>query len=566
MKFLLEIMQKNARESTTFQDDSPTAERREELDLLTDNQSQELDLPTDNPSEEPDSPTYDRPEELAEILEVLDQEALSKFAVETRQKQMLASLPSNPSCSISAKICLDVEPMFGTFNILFPIVFNDGTKWLLRLPRTGTADDYDISHAAEVESEPEILKMLRQETGIPVPEVYASETGHDKVGYPFVLMEYLEGDVLQNVWFSIEVTPSTLQERRLRILDELAAAMIQLQKWTFDEGGLVLVDTPGKLESPAAQSYEDLVPVWEPVEPGTKKQSPANPSFELGPFQNVEEYFTGHVSHRLQTPNLLIRQKGNLLLVKRMLAWLNLQHGAAQFELAHPDFGTRNCMVCEDGHVTGIIDWDGLQAVPKILGCLSYPEFLTRDWDPNQYDYDPNETESDGLPSIADDSPETLKFYRDIYLSNIEKHLAKWHGVEGNDANVTELVSAGATTTRRSLIFGALYSAVRDPCSTSGVARKIFNEISKIDQELRQQASAADTNDMGSFQAPPNGTMEEHDEVVNDTDDEDDFESDQLYFYNIITDIAAGELDPEVEARIKGAFEQFMARVDEGVY
>jgi hypothetical protein len=49
----------------------------------------------------------------------------------------------------------------------------------------------------------------------------------------------------------------------------------------------------------------------------------------------------------------------------------------------HNDLDMQNVLTDKDGNVTGIIDWDGLLAVPRCVGHLAVPNFLRRDWFPD---------------------------------------------------------------------------------------------------------------------------------------------------------------------------------------
>ena len=57
------------------------------------------------------------------------------------------------------------------------------------------------------------------------------------------------------------------------------------------------------------------------------------------------------------------------------------------FSLRHPDFNYQNIFTNDASDITGLIDWDGVQTLPRALGFARYPSWITRDWDPVKYGY-----------------------------------------------------------------------------------------------------------------------------------------------------------------------------------
>lgn len=83
------------------------------------------------------------------------------------------------------------------------------------------------------------------------------------------------------------------------------------------------------------------------------------------------------------------------------------------FVLAHPDLDSQNLLVKPDGTLCGIINWDRVCSMPYAVGALKYPLFLTRDWQPTDYNYN-IEAQCCNEEDRLDDSPEELAHYRYI--------------------------------------------------------------------------------------------------------------------------------------------------------
>lgn len=82
---------------------------------------------------------------------------------------------------------------------------------------------------------------------------------------------------------------------------------------------------------------------------------------------------------------------------------------------------SQNTLVSKEGHLRGIIDWDGVAAAPRRHGCEQYPLWLTRDWNPFLYRYD----DPDPDPDHPEHSPEELAHYRPMCAGFMDLHLAK---------------------------------------------------------------------------------------------------------------------------------------------
>ncbi|TGJ85061.1 hypothetical protein E0Z10_g3675 [Xylaria hypoxylon] len=88
----------------------------------------------------------------------------------------------------------------GAYNINCKIVFDNGEKWMVRFPMVGKVMNAD----EKVEIEVAAMKLIRQQTSIPIPDIKAWGLAIDNplgIG-PFIMMAFIEGvgvnDILQN--------------------------------------------------------------------------------------------------------------------------------------------------------------------------------------------------------------------------------------------------------------------------------------------------------------------------------------------------------------------------------
>ena len=125
----------------------------------------------------------------------------------------------------------------------------------------------------------------------------------------------------------------------------------------------------------------------------------------------------------------------------------------------------QNVLVNEEGNVTALVDWEGVVTVPRQLG-LSFPMWLTRDWNPFDDDY------GRGYGRI-DNSPEELMHYRKRYAHFVEEAMMACNSNEKRDFSYLNL-------TRQSVLIWSLRRAVTHAGCTAGILYKICTMLEQI--------------------------------------------------------------------------------------
>ena len=188
----------------------------------------------------------------------------------------------------------------------------------------------------------------------------------------------------------------------LNTLDTLARAMSQLQKFQFPMiGSLESEDGVSEGKSRIGPCYR-----WDEGIFGDEDYG-MNPQIdEFGPFESSKSYLRHHAQHYGDPTKRSPLAIGSRALLDMIISSLPLStertSGTREtFALSLPDFDSQNIMVNKHGHLTGLIDWDNAETVPRFLGCSSYPGWITQDWDPIIYSYPENKE--------RENSPEELK-------------------------------------------------------------------------------------------------------------------------------------------------------------
>ncbi|VUC37577.1 unnamed protein product [Clonostachys rosea] len=403
-----------------------------------------------------DDPTSGDENEFAAVLANIDLQQLSSVASQVRRSTSPGTTDKLPSVGASFE---------GSYNILFPLDFEDGTRWLAKVPINGVPGKWDQPSADSMISEVNTMRLLKRETTIPLPEVFSfCSTTENDTKCPYILMSFISGKPLYDVWFGQHlggVDMETLHARRMRALNDIGAAMAQLGKFTFEASGSPKFDEHGRPSGVGPVRCIDHTAMLERLK--SDDDDSDDPLYVEAPTSEDPQ---DHYNFFLDLyPGKAPFAKGRTLVLKELIKWIPEPANDEPFVLTHPDFDIQNFIVSEDGQLRGIIDWDGVFCSPRSYGNEAYPSWLTRDWDPMMYGYQKSMDEGEEPDGCWEDSPETLKRYRIAYDEIMSKF-------RESDASMN--------LTRMSLVTENLFIAACDPLCRSGILHKIIDEISTV--------------------------------------------------------------------------------------
>lgn len=401
-------------------------------------------------------------ESFSAVLSTLDKEQLPLLASAILQRLQPLYRTTNAEPSVG-------EPLYGSYHVLFPLTFDTGLRWVAKIPINGTASKWDELSASALASEANTMRLLKRETTIPLPDVLDfSSTTQNTLRCPYILMTFISGVPLHNVWFGHRLngaSPETTRLRRIRALESIAAAIAQLDKFSFRTGGRLLFGNDGNPSGigPMRQvDHKAMLDRW------FVHNDPDDDTIyvECAASSDPRAHYTP-ILDRYPEPNQV--PKGLAMLLRQLIDWIPEPAPSEMdpFVLAHPDFDIQNFIVSEEGELRGVIDWDGVAAVPRSLGNESYPGWLTRDWDPAMYGYRESMEHGVEPEGVWEDSPESLAYYRGIYDGIMANHRMERRG--GSEANYN--------LCRMSLITENLAIAVNAPQCRDAVLHKMVHEI-----------------------------------------------------------------------------------------
>ncbi|KAI1124236.1 hypothetical protein F5Y10DRAFT_249913 [Nemania abortiva] len=402
------------------------------------------------------SESHEKAELFSEVLSALDKDILPLLG-----RDILRCI--QPEVAPTGEKPVVGGPIYGSYHVLFPLTFHTGLRWLVKIPINGTADKWDDISASSLVAEAKTMQFLKRETSIPLPDVLDfSPSTKSPIRCPYIILSFISGVPLYDVWFGHRLNGDDVEvnrTRRIRALEGIASAMMQLGRFSFRTSGSPAFTSDRSLLGPGPARRLDQKAMFDRW---FVHQDPAD-----GPIYASQEassdpkaYYTFMVDLH---PEGNLVPKGLVALLRQLISWIPEPGGTDRFVLAHPDFDIQNFIVSEDGELQGIIDWDGVAAVPHTIGNARYPGWLTRDWDPTIYGYQESMEQGIEPDGVWEDSPQCLADYRQVYRGAIAK-------CQRDGDNSVDLC-------RMSLITDILSIAADDPRCRNRILRKVTQEI-----------------------------------------------------------------------------------------
>ena len=128
----------------------------------------------------------------------------------------------------------------GSFNVARKVVFTNREAWMVRFPMNGKASTALLEE--KVAQEVAALRLIRENTDIPVPEVKAWGLAKDNsLGLgPFIIEEFVEGESLKKCLCKpgSGLLSDGIEDERVEVIyRQLARFMLQLFKLNFSQIG-----------------------------------------------------------------------------------------------------------------------------------------------------------------------------------------------------------------------------------------------------------------------------------------------------------------------------------------
>ena len=149
----------------------------------------------------------------------LNHENIAPFVSSIRQHNESLKTETSSSASITPLVGCKVlpNPLFGSYNLAYRVVFEDRVEWILKVPINGNRACFDRLAADSLTSEALTMKLIKEKTTIPIPTIHAFDTSaNNPIRCPFILMDFLKGKPVWQGWFDEEASSSKLEQFRTR--------------------------------------------------------------------------------------------------------------------------------------------------------------------------------------------------------------------------------------------------------------------------------------------------------------------------------------------------------------
>lgn len=467
-----------------------------------------------------DDPVEQMKYQVPKFKAVMDQikiDGIISLATYMRRAKDVLQNPATTDPPIPCKVIQ--PPMNGSYNVVYRIDFNDGARWVLKVPANGHKDRWDALAAQGLGSEAQTMRLIKGESSVPVPTVHSFSSSMDnEVGCPYILMDCVPGRSLYHAWFDKNTSNYRREQVRARALQTVAAAMAQLYQFRADQGGSFQFDSQGTPISVGGAKTVDTVSLYDRYnDDGGLSKDYEDVFYEKGPTADP----TSSLLYLLERSKIKRKDNTNNQGVDKSIRlftkWIleRIDCTEKPFALAHPDFDLQNIYVEEDGTLCGIIDWDGVAAEPLLVGCLRYPNWLIRDWDPTFYNMD-TETEEPLNPSgRLENTPTELFNYRVIYAQFIESALSSNPLSLGHSKDL-------ACITRFSVVTKSLEMAANVPFMCEHSMSNIFDEVLDVAKEKQDGDDEVDLEAGNLSLVDSDDSSDEDEEDEDEEDDEDD--------------------------------------------
>lgn len=357
------------------------------------------------------------------LIRELSVDAVSSLALTVRSGT-LSTTPPDLTCTVSN--C----PKQGSYNVVYEVIFSDGVSWAVRVPCL----PWDTERERMMQLDMVGLQYVVENTSLPIPHVHAYDCANNNVlGHPYVIMDYVHGTRLIDVWN--EPSWWSGERTKQRLLASIAGYMVELSKHEFDHIGRLDRTEPGGtyhvVPFPAHSIFDHDF-------------KPSKPQF--GPFISTHTFLRTVLEEHWNGADCSLPVKALVAILQMYLGIIpDARYDGAPFVLGHPDLDSQNIILDDAGDVVAFIDWDGIATYPRQIGALAYPSWLTVDWDPLMYD---------GYKKKPHyDTEEDLHTYRKMYSDAVD---AASGGTLGDVVRNSHVVAALAIAVFSPMLLGGI--------------------------------------------------------------------------------------------------------------
>lgn len=315
---------------------------------------------------------------------------VSLTAIESVCRQQLNIPPKDP-CTIAFHAS-------GLFNKLYAVKCT-GRPLIMRV-------SLPVYPRHKTRAEVATLRWVRENTEVPVPEVFCFDDSNDNaIGYEWILMELMEGTPAHRRWRTMSM------EQKVALTKRIATFQVELSGLGKPESLFRSIGTLDLREVGQGDDVEDS----EKVVPGMLVSHQFFMGDHLhydiprGPFRSSHDWLTAELNviilHQMavlektededekeDAEEILLAARKLLSLVPKVFPPTDESEATG---LYHHDLHLNNILVNEEGEITAVLDWECVSALPLWMSTI-VPKFLD----------EPDREEEPRRDAYADETPE----------------------------------------------------------------------------------------------------------------------------------------------------------------
>ncbi|KAK8002994.1 hypothetical protein PG989_002713 [Apiospora arundinis] len=314
--------------------------------------------------------------------------------------------------------CIVTYRAAGAFNKIYTVDSVKG-KFIMRV-------SLPVDPGYKTRGEVSTLRFVRENTAIPVPKVIAfDETNNNKIGFEWILMEFISGQSLHYRWRSLTM------EQKASLVQRVADFQAQLFQFrpigssSSLRGIGTLGTNAGKSDSPGrivsfpfveGNCYDYDIPRG----PFRSSHDWLHSRLEIIRLQKLEEIESAEDEDDKEMAEAGLKATQHLKSILPKIFPSSSTYNAERTAIWHHDLSNMNIMVDEQGEITGIVDWECVFAAPS-WAITKTPAFLNNH---NERDEEPYR---DGYADETEEDRERArKHYGDRCLDNEGKNSLYW--------------------------------------------------------------------------------------------------------------------------------------------
>ncbi|CAI4218699.1 unnamed protein product [Parascedosporium putredinis] len=216
------------------------------------------------------------------------------------------------------------------------------------------------------------LRWVRQNTNIPVPEVFSfDDSNANEIGYEWILMEFLQGTSARKCWRTMSM------EQKIALTKQMAtfqAELLEYGKPGFMFKNIGTLDVREIGQESNAEDLKKIAP-GRLVSHGFFMGDHVQYDIPRGPFRSSHDWLSAELNIILLHHTAVLKRHRTKMTKRTPRSLPPILDERETTGLYHHDLHLNNILVNEEGEITAVLDWECVSALPLWM-LAKVPKFL----------------------------------------------------------------------------------------------------------------------------------------------------------------------------------------------